>query len=288
MDINPVNVYSLRTINQIFSIFHLTFSKDYSFSGETHNFWEISYVIKGKCGCTSGDKIYICGEGDVVLHAPNLFHNMWVCGDSECELFTMSFDGTGFENNLSSGTYPSTEQEKYSFMQILDEIPAIFGGYCFDEFTHLTSTSTPDNTGYQIVKNHLELICLSLIRRGKAARLTPSLDADSKCYAKITAFLKENLDKNLTVDDICKGVFESPGKVKKVFLRFTGSGVINHFNDMRCERIIDMLSAGISVKYIAEKMGFSSPYYLSYFFKRETGMTAREYLKSIAKTEKSE
>lgn len=44
---------------------------------------------------------------------------------------------------------------------------------------------------------------------------------------------------------------------------------------------MEMLKEGLSVKDIAACMNFSSPYYLSYFFKRETGMTARDYLKSI-------
>ena len=55
---------------------------------------------------------------------------------------------------------------------------------------------------------------------------------------------------------------------------------MKYFTHLRCEHIIYLLSEGNSVKTVAEIMDFSAPYYLSFFFKRETGMTIREYMKS--------
>ena len=56
---------------------------------------------------------------------------------------------------------------------------------------------------------------------------------------------------------------------------------IGAFNSL----VMRLLSEGHSIKEIASIMDFSSPYYLSYFFKRETGMTAREYLKKNVKSD---
>ena len=110
-------------------------------------------------------------------------------------------------------------------------------------------------------------------------------DADSLCYAKITAYLRDNIERKLTLEDICRGVYESPAKIKEVFRRFTNGGVIHFFNQMRCEHIMRLLEEGYSVKHIANTMQYSSPYYLSYFFKRETGLTPYEY-KTAEKIEK--
>lgn len=189
MDFVPVNVYSLLSVRRLYSIYHLTFSKGYSYPGESHNFWELGYLISGCSGATSGDAIYRCSAGDAVLHAPNQFHSMWVDNDMPCEMFMISFDGTGFEHRLPSGKYTLLDNEKSSIDHILQEIPRLFSGYDLTEFTRLFSTSSPDNVGYQIIKSHLELICLSLIRRGEKGhgisfqrRTFPMLCKDSSLF----------------------------------------------------------------------------------------------------------
>ena len=284
MSFTPVNIYSLLSVRRLFSIYHLSFSDGYRFSGETHPFWEIGYILRGTCGITSGDSVYVCTPGDMLVHEPDRFHNIWVEDSAECEMFTISFDGYGFEGRLESGKYTLSEEERRCIEMILSELPRLFGGYDKTEYTQLLLTSSPDNAGYQLIKSYLEILCLSIIRRGKNARENALGDTRSLCYAKITAFLRDNVEKPLTVGDISREVFESKGKIKEIFRLFTGGGVMQYFNRLRCEYIMRRISKGDTVRAISADMGFSSPAYLSYFFKRETGMTVREYQKANSRT----
>ncbi len=276
---HSVPVYSLFSVRRFYSIYHLTFGSDYRFEGERHNFWEFNYVLRGKAGCTSGENIYRIEEGDAMLQTPNTFHNMWTDDNEQCEMFIASFDGSGFDNGLKGGKYKLNDEEQHSIQAILRELPPLFRGYNCTEFTPLESVSSPGDVGYQIIKSHLELLCLSLSRRGKAARGTPSSDELALCYARISMFLREHVESALTLDDICHGVYESAGKIKSIFRQFTGGGVMKYYNLLRCEHIMELLSEGMTVQSVATRMNFSSPYYLSYFFKRETGMTPRDYCK---------
>lgn len=281
MDIKPRQVYSLLSIRNLYTVYHVSYSGGFSFSGERHNFWEFSYIINGSIGCTAGDNVYICHAGDGVLHAPNQYHTMWVNEDSACEIFTISFDGTGMEHRLEPGKYLLSDEEKRSVHGIIAEAERLIERGSAVDFDELPSPSSADQIEYQIIKSHLELICLSLLRKGRQLHGKPLSDAASLCYTKITAYLRDNIEKKLELDDICRAVYESPAKVKTVFRRFTNGGVMNYFNQMRCEHIMRLLSEGNSVKKIADIMHFSSPYYLSYFFKRETGMTPQEYKKKL-------
>lgn len=283
MEYSSIPIYSLLSVRKLYSIYHLTFEKDYRFAGEQHNFWELSYILSGRSGCTAGEKIYLVEQGDIVLHSPNLFHSMWTTDKEPCETFTISFDGSGLEHKLAAGKYRLDEGERYSVEAILRELPDLFQGFNCTEFTPLESLSSPDNVGYQIIKSHLELLCLSLVRRGKAARDIPSSDESALCYARISSFLRDHVEAALTMEDICHGVYESAGKIKSIFRRFTGGGVMQYYNLLRCEHIMKLLSDGMTVQGIAAQMNFSSPYYLSYFFKRETGMTPRDYCKAKRK-----
>lgn len=281
MDAKPLPVYSLLSVRNLYTVHHKNFASGFSFSGERHNFWEFNYIIDGSAGATSEDNIYICQAGDAFLHAPNQYHTMWVNENDACEIFTITFDGTGMEHKLNPGQYRLSEEEKYSARCILAELERLLNAHRAADFEALAGTASTDPVEYQIIKSHLELICLSLVRRGHHLHGKPLSDADSLCYAKITAYLRDNIERKLTLEDICRGVYESPAKIKEVFRRFTNGGVIHFFNQMRCEHIMHLLEEGYSVKHIANTMQYSSPYYLSYFFKRETGLTPYEYKKQL-------
>ena len=281
MDRRGCQVYSLLSARTLYAVARTNFSGGFSFPGERHNFWEFSYIVEGSIGCTSGDHVYICHAGDGILHAPNQFHTMWVNESDACEIFTIAFDGTGMESRLHSGKYKLTEVEKHGACCILEELEALLKASGCESFEDLKDLPSANRVEFQMIKSYLEIICLSLVRRGRHINGKPLADADSLCYAKITAFLRDNIEQKLTLEDICRGVYESPAKVKEVFHRFTNGGVMHYFNQMRCDYAMQLIAAGNSVKSIADTMHFSSPYYLSYFFKRETGMTPQQYKKQL-------
>ena len=266
----PTKVYSLISVNNLYTVFSDEYEKGFAFLGEAHDFWEINVISDGQAVIVSDNNVYNCKAGDLLIHAPNTFHSMRVDDGNYCRVFTVSFDGTGLSKRLASGQYMMLDGER----KFVDVIISEFEKVGFDK-------TSLDNIGMQIIKNQLEILCLSLISRGERARGLPSADARSRTYAKIVAYLRDNVDRNLTVDDISRAVFESPTKIKDIFRSYTGGGVMQYFNRLRCEHIIYLLNDGKSVKDIAAIMEFSSPYYLSYFFKREMGMTIREYKNTL-------
>ena len=39
----------------------------YEFKGETHDFWEYMYVVKGSIFAVAGEKVYILNEGEIIF-----------------------------------------------------------------------------------------------------------------------------------------------------------------------------------------------------------------------------
>jgi AraC-like DNA-binding protein/mannose-6-phosphate isomerase-like protein (cupin superfamily) len=271
MEFKPVKIYSQLSVRSLYSIYHLTFDKDYVFPGERHNFWELDYFINGEAGITSGDKVYECKKGDMVIHRPNVFHTAWSYKPDPYEVFTISFDGSGFDSIMPDGKFRLNDREIYNIERIIEEIPAVFEGYNINEYTRLNITSAPNDIGCQIIKSHLELLCLSIARRGSDAVGEVSKSGKSIRYSEIVAYMRENIDRNLTISDICSETYETPGTLKSIFRLFTGGGVMKYYNHLRCERCINLIRSGLSIKEVAEKMNFSSQFYLAYFIKRETG-----------------
>jgi len=276
----PKRLYSILSIQNIYTIYSMTYENGFIFPGESHNFWELSFILHGKCTVTSGNNIFLCQTGNAVIHSPNCFHCFQADKNTSCKCFTISFDGMGLSSLPSSGLYSLFPDEQNCIFQILKELSLLFGELDGTEYSQLFSTASCDEVGLQLIKKYLEVLCLSLTRRGDAARELPLKDSRTLCYTKIVDFLQNNVERNLTLADISNEIYLSPSKIKEIFHSFSGIGIMKYFANLRCEHIIYLLSEGNSVKSIASIMDFSSPYYLSFFFKRETGMTIREHIKS--------
>ena len=63
----------------------------------------------------------------------------------------------------------------------------------------------------------------------------------------------------------------SESNLKKIIKKYTGSGVSKHFTMLKIVRATSMLESGMNINEVSELLGFSSPAYFSYVFKRETG-----------------
>ena len=79
-----VDLHNSITLGRIFSIHYFEYMSDFSFEGESHNFWEFVCVDKGEVDVTRGKTHTILKKGDLVFHKPNEFHNVKATGNIAC------------------------------------------------------------------------------------------------------------------------------------------------------------------------------------------------------------
>ena len=84
----PENVIN---IGKIYSIHYFEYMSDFSFEGESHDFWEFICVDKGEVEVTGGDKKFILHKGEIAFHEPNEFHNVTATGTIAPNLIVISF-----------------------------------------------------------------------------------------------------------------------------------------------------------------------------------------------------
>ena len=85
----PENVIN---IGKIYSIHYFEYMSDFSFEGESHDFWEFICVDKGEVEVTGGDKKFILHKGEIAFHEPNEFHNVTATGTIEPNLMLSPFN----------------------------------------------------------------------------------------------------------------------------------------------------------------------------------------------------
>ena len=63
----------------------------YFYLGESHDFWESVFVLKGRAGITAGETVYTLEEGQMIFHPPGEFHRIWNAGDDFLRVVIVSF-----------------------------------------------------------------------------------------------------------------------------------------------------------------------------------------------------
>jgi two-component system response regulator YesN len=102
-------------------------------------------------------------------------------------------------------------------------------------------------------------------------------------YQSVIVKAREYIDRNFTAADIslystASHVGISPNHLSTVFAQETGENFIEYLTRVRMEKAKQLLSdTAMKSADIAYETGFSDPHYFSYIFKKNTGLSPREF-----------
>lgn len=107
--------------------------------------------------------------------------------------------------------------------------------------------------------------------------LKPNINRNAE---KAVRFIHENLEQELTVESISRGIGLSKSTLYKQFHECFQCTVSEYINARRVDRSVELLiSTDLSVEEIAQKVGFSSASYYSRTFKKQIGMAPLKFRK---------
>lgn len=251
-------VYSINTA------FNSCKDKDYYFPGEMHNFWEMVYIKKGKAIITKNDKIYRLNEGETAIHPPMEFHRIMSDGE-EFEIIVISFSSdSDILYSLPNGVIRLDKKLSNELYEIFEEIKTAFN------MNDVFVTSGKNAATEQMAVCRFEHFLLNLIAKEKGVQSQVRTHT-AKLFSLIVEVMNDNIGKNLSVEQIARLCGMSVSNLKKITRKHTGGGVNKHFTTLKIMRATSMLENGMNVSEVSEILGFSSPAYFSYVFKRETG-----------------
>lgn len=117
-------------IDYLVSCFEMTYDRTFTFSGETHDFWEFVYVADGAVGVTAGDRVAELGKGQIIFHQPMEFHRIWSIQDTTPHVVIMSFgaQGEGMDH-YKNGIFRLDQREENYLWKILKQAARIFDGF---------------------------------------------------------------------------------------------------------------------------------------------------------------
>ena len=125
--------------------------------------------------------------------------------------------------------------------------------------------------------NFLEVFLMTLLLIEEQEKLPIESSSDSRLFSEIVLFLRDSIDEKLTIEAVADRFFVSHSRIKKLFSKYSGLGVIGYFNNMKILEAQKMLRAGMTLSQTAERLGFSNQFYFSSVFKKISGLTPSEF-----------
>lgn len=272
-----VKVIPKIKIKSFVSAFEATYRGGFDFKGENHNFWEFVYVIDGIICVTADDRVHTLKTGDIIFHKPMEFHKLKTINQKNATLLIMSFYLEGdsvdyFENAVFSLNRDSQDKIEQIVTFLRKNKPE-------EHKNNYLFTLKNDPVLIQETANYTELFLISLLSSDVKTKGVTTRSA--MVYKKIINVMKENVEKNLTIDELAELCGMSTSNLKKVYSMYSVFSIHKYFVKLKIARAVEMLEEGYNVTEISDILGFNNQNYFSIVFKRETSMSPLNYRKNI-------
>ena len=154
------------SVDGIYTVHYFEYAKDFAYSGEVHNFWELVYADKKSLYVTAGASEIHLAVGQMYLHRPNEFHNIRCDGSHAANSVIVSFS-SDCEALLSIAgmVIDCTSEEKRLLGGMIKEAESVFSTPLGVPYIRIMQKSGKGAFGgEQLIRLYLEQLLILLVR----------------------------------------------------------------------------------------------------------------------------
>ncbi len=294
MSYKSTHLRTVLSVRSIISIHYFDYMSDFTFPGESHDFWEILCVDKGEIDAVAGSERHTLKRGSIIFHQPDEFHNVITNGRSAPSLVVIGFEcNSPYMDAFKGQILTVQETERALLAQIIIEARHDFCGRLDDPYQEelIRNTQSPVFGAEQLISSYLEELLIHLYRRYFANPLpVPSTNPErlrtggrpNETYNRIIRCMEEHIHEQMTIEKICKDTLVSRSHLQKLFQEIHGCGAMEYFTMMKINTAKELIRTNqLNFTQISDRLGYTSIHYFSRQFKKLTHMTPSEYASSI-------
>ena len=267
------------SVNRLFTVLKPILTSPQT-RGESHDFPEIFYLASGTCTLSVDDITYSLKAGQMIVYAPGAHHRI-VC-HSVAAPYIISFASDSVAlSDIYNRVINLNILQKDLITDIIDDAVVYFKGRSpGDNILGMVLKEGVPEYALQKIKKQLEFFLIDILKATTHTEyIAQRLDKD---FHIVTEFLKKNIYRSLTLDEIANRCSMSVSKLKLLFRKKHGNGPINYFIELKIEEAKRLLRGGkMNCTEISAKLGFASLHYFSRLFKKLTGVSPTEYARNI-------
>ena len=285
MEFKLQNFDTPLTVSRIANIHYFEFTKEYHTFNDAHSFCELLYVDKGSIAVEAENYTGILQGNQMIIHRPNEKHSL-KCPDDTCSNVII----IGFECDCAALIPFSTQPVKLAQMhkkmlsEIMKEGMNVYAPpYDIPNTLEMKNRDSFPYGADQMLKINLEAFFISLVREHEqnTAQAETNIISDTK-LAEIYNYIHEHYMEKITLDDICFLFATNKTSLCCKFKQEYGTTVLNYINKLKIDTAKVLIrEQKLSITEISEQLSFGSIHYFCKLFKKHTGLSPKEYSKTI-------
>lgn len=271
------SVLPLMQIKRILGYFYRIRSSGYHFQGETHDFFELTYVDSGTLYTEVDGVKHTIHEREMIIYGPNQFHTQYTAENETASYVTILFEMENLSSKAPANWYDILINTVFPYDR---------------KFYMLIKAFVRESTSDAPYMDSLMLCLLSeiIIRLLQGVYAQPSTQPASvmrqnyqdELFERINSYIESKLYEPLTVADICQQFSLSRSSLQLLFKNAVNQSPKKYISDMKLEKSCQMLRENkYTVSEISLKLGYSSIHYFSNAFSQKYKVSPSEYAKRI-------
>ncbi len=272
------------TVSRIANIHYFEFISKYQTSDDSHNFCELLYVDNGSIMVKSENYSGTVSNNQLIIHRPNEVHSL-ICEDSVAPNVII----IGFECLCDAiapfSTCPVTlsTDHKKMLAEIMKEGMNTYEPPYNAITLDMNKRKNPLFGSDQMLKIRLESFLITLVRDfSSVGNVLHREEFDDGKASIVHQYLMEHYMEKIQLDNLCFLFGTNKTSLCRNFKNIYGKSVTEYINMLKEKEAKRLLRENVlSITEISDKLGFNSIHYFCRFFKKATGQTPKEYIKSI-------
>ena len=262
----------LVRVQDLITVFYQEIEPERRFRGESHPFWELVYVDDGVIHAQNGESDWNAKAGELIFHAPDVFHKAEGNGKEKGHVFIISFTTRS----------PAMERFRDLRIPLPPKLRSLISGMiqeattCYDTLRRgLPPLPDAPPGGNQLIRLYLEQLLILLYRRLEDQPVTsPPEDLPGE----IILYLHNHTYGTLSIPELCETMHYGKTYLSEIFKEATGQTITQYYRTLKINQAKKLLrNQKYTVAEVSALLCYDTPQYFSSQFKKSTGLTPGQY-----------
>lgn len=263
-----LNINSKTFNPEILYVFDTLNTGPSSGSKHSHDFFELTILLKGESFYTIEDETHYLIEKTVLVFNPGIEHKEFTKKGMEnvqIHIGLRHFNFSGYKRNFFplESNIVHLENYKEAF---------------FDTCEEIIRERNEAKPGYELVLKALVYKLIIYLSRDRTTKLNEdqslSLDYEKQeLVNEIQLYIENHYSKDLSLEQIAQEFYTSSTTLSRLFKEFFDDTPINYLINYRLEKAKNLIieNPSLSIKEVAQSVGYEDSLYFSKLFKKKFG-----------------
>ena len=269
-----LNIHSKTFNPEILYVFDTLNKGPSSGNRHSHDFFELTILLKGESFYTIEDETHYLVEKTVLVFNPGIEH--------------MEYTKEGMENvqihiGLRHFNFVGYKRDYFPLESNIIHLENYKESF-FDTCEEIIRERNEAKPGYELILKALVYKLIIYLFRDRTTKLNEDqsliLDHEKQeLVNEIQLYIENHYSEDLSLEQIAQEFYTSSTTLSRLFKEFSADTPINYLINYRLEKAKNLIidNPSLSIKEVAQNVGYDDPLYFSKLFKKKFGESPSFY-----------